>query len=107
MVGGVPSRQPTVFELVGRDLYSVQGATRTLISAEGPPVFLRKMLEQDGTTMEAFASHTVKGTTIDRTVYWKPAGGPMKVAFIEHYDFTAKTITDSGDKRDFCHANGR
>lgn len=107
MVGGVPSPQPTEFEVGGRDLYSVQGAVRTLISTEGKPVFLRKVLEQDGTTTEAFASHRVNGSTLDRTVYWKPAGGPMKVAFTEHYDFKAGTIADSGDRRDFCHANGR
>lgn len=107
MLRGVPSKDATSFQLVGNDLYSVRGSTRTKISTQGTPVALGTSREKDGTTTTSFASHTLQGTTLQRTVYWKKANEEMKPAFRETYDFKAKTLTSSSDPADMCHANAR
>ena len=106
---GVPMAEGSVYELVGRDLYHRNSTTRIRISSQGAPVFLDKAREKDGTFMESFASHVVKGPIVERTVYWKRAGGDIKEVFRERYDFKAKTITVSNRSAegDICHADGR
>jgi hypothetical protein len=104
---GVPMKEPTTFQVIGKDLYGVNGPIRTRLSEEGVPVALGKAREADGTVVESFASHTLNGTTLQRTVYWKKGSGPMKPAFTETYDFRARTVTSSTDRADFCHADAK
>jgi hypothetical protein len=104
---GVPMKEPTTYEVIGKDLYGVNGPIRTRLSAEGAPIALGTAKEADGTRVESFASHKLNGTTLERTVYWKKEGGPMKQAFTETYDFKARTVMSSTDRADFCHANGK
>ncbi len=107
MLRGVPSKEATLYELVGNDLYSVNGATRTRISTQGTsPLSLGSSREKDGTTTESFASHVVDGSPIERTVYWKQGSGPMKEAFKERYDFKARTVVNAKERDDICHTNG-
>ena len=104
---GVPMKEPTSYQVIGNELYGINGPIRTKLSHAGTPVSLGPSKEADGTTAESFASHTVKGTTLERTVFWKKGAGAMKPAFTETYDFKAKTVVSSTDKADFCHANGK
>ena len=104
---GVPMAEGSIYELVGRDLCHRNSTTRIPISSQGAPVFLDKVREKDGTFTESFASHVVNGPIIERTVYWKRAGGDMKEIFKERYDFKARTIIVSNRPGDICHADGR
>ncbi len=104
---GVPMKEPTTYQVIGKELYGVNGPLRTRLSEEGTPVTLGKAKEADGTVVESFASHKLNGTTLERTVYWKKGSGPMQPAFTETYDFKARTVTSSTDRADFCHANGK
>ena len=104
---GVPMKEATRYEVIGNELYGISGPIRTRLSQAGAPVSLGTSKETDGTQIESFASHTVKGTTVERTVYWKKGAAAMKPAFQETYDFKAKTVVSSTDKSDFCHANGK
>lgn len=104
---GVPMKEPTTYQVIGKELYGVNGPLRTRLSEEGTPVMLGKAKEADGTIIESFASHRLNGTTLERTVYWKKESGPMKQAFTETYDFRARTVTSSTDRGDFCHADGK
>ncbi len=103
----VPMKEPTSYQVIGNELYGVSGPIRTKLSQAGTPVTLGTSKEADGTMMESFASHTVTGTTLERTVFWKKGSATMKPAFKETYDFKAKTVMSSSDKSDFCHANGK
>jgi len=104
---GTPMKEPTTYQVIGKELYGVNGPLRTRLSEEGTPVTLGKAKEADGTVVESFASHKLNGTTLERTVYWKKGSGPMQPAFTETYDFRARTVTSSTDRADFCHANGK
>ncbi len=104
---GVPMKEPTTYEVIGKDLYGVSGPIKTKLSQEGEPVTLGTSKEADGTTVESFASHKLNGTKLERTVYWKKGTAPMKQAFSETYDFKARTVTSSTDRADFCHADGK
>lgn len=104
---GVPMKEPTTYQVIGKDLYGVSGPIRTKLSEEGTPVTLGNSREADGTVVESFASHRLNGTTLERTVYWKKGSAPMKPAFTETYDFKARTVTSSTDRADFCHADGK
>lgn len=104
---GVPMKEPTTYQAIGKELYGVNGTLRTRLSEEGTPAMLGKAKEADGTIDESFASHRLNGTTLERTVYWKKESGPMKQAFTETYDFRARTVTSSTDRADFCHADGK
>ncbi len=104
---GVPMKEPTSYRVIGNELYGISGPIKTKLSQAGAPMSLGTSKEADGTTVESFASHTVNGTTLERTVFWKKAGGQMKPAFKETYDFKAKTVMSSDDKSDFCHADGK
>ncbi len=104
---GVPMKEPTTYQVIGKELYGVSGPIRTKLSEEGTPVTLGSAKEADGTMLESFASHKLNGTTLERTVYWKKGTAPMKQAFTETYDFKAKTVTSSTDRADFCHASGK
>jgi len=104
---GVPMKEPTSYQVIGNELYGISGPIRTKLSQAGTPVTLGTSKEADGTMMESFASHTVTGTTLERTVFWKKGSAAMKPAFKETYDFKAKTVMSSSDKSDFCHANGK
>ena len=104
---GVPMKEPTSYQVIGNELYGISGPIRTKLSQAGTPVTLGTSKEADGTMMESFASHTVTGTTLERTVFWKKGSAAMKPAFKETYDFKAKTVMSSADKSDFCHANGK
>lgn len=104
---GVPMKEPTTYQVIGKELYGVNGPLRTRLSEEGAPVTLGKAREADGTVVESFASHRLNGTTLERTVYWKKGSAPMKLAFTETYDFKARTVTSSTDRADFCHAGGK
>lgn len=105
MFRGAPSKEPTVYEIVGRDMYRTGYGRRVHISTEGKPLFLSKATDK-GIETESFASHTVNGTRVTRTVYWRLAGGEMQPRFTEQFDFQAKTIASSTDKADRCHADG-
>ena len=104
---GVPMKEPTTYQVIGKELYGVNGPLRTRLSEEGTPVMLGKAKEADGTVVKSFASHRLNGTTLERTVYWKKGSAPMKLAFTETYDFRARTVTSSTDRADFCHADGK
>ncbi len=104
---GVPMKEPTTYQVIGKELYGVSGPIRTRLSEEGTPVTLGNSREADGTVVESFASHRLNGTTLERTVYWKKGSAPMKPAFTETYDFKARTVTSSTDRADFCHADGK
>lgn len=104
---GVPMKEPTSYQVIGNELYGISGPIRTKLSQAGAPVTLGTSKEADGTIMESFASHTVNGTTLERTVFWKKGSATMKPAFKEIYDFKAKTVMNSSEKSDFCHANGK
>lgn len=104
---GRPHPDPTYFRVIGNELYGVSGPIKTKLSQAGAPVSLGSTKEADGSTTETFASHTVTGTTLERTVFWKKHGAAMKPAFKETYDFKASTVVSSTDKMDFCHSKGR
>lgn len=104
---GTPMAEPTYYRVIGNELYSVSGPIKTKLSQVGTPVSLGTSKEADGTVMESFASHTLAGTTLERTVFWKKGAAAMKPAFKETYDFKASTVVSSTDKSDFCHAKGR
>jgi hypothetical protein len=104
---GVPMKEPTNYEVIGKDLYGVSGPIRTRLSEEGTAISLGKAKEADGTVVESFASHRLNGTTLERTVFWKKGNGPMQQAFTETYDFRARTVSSSSDRADFCHADGK
>ncbi|TAJ94710.1 MAG: hypothetical protein EPO41_11605 [Reyranella sp.] len=104
---GVPMKEATTYQVIGAELYGISGPIRTKLSQAGTPVSLGMSKEADGTSTESFASHTVNGTTLERTVFWKKVSAAMKPAFKETYDFKAKTVVSSTDKSDFCHANGK
>ena len=104
---GVPMKEPTSYQVIDNELYGISGPIRTKLSQAGTPVSLGTSKETDGTTAESFASHTIKGTTLERTVFWKKGAAAMKPAFTETYDFKAKTVVSSTDKADFCHADGK
>lgn len=104
---GVPMKEATTYQVIGNELYGISGPIRTRLSQAGAPVSLGTSKEADGTSTESFASHTVNGTTVERTVFWKKGAAAMKPAFQETYDFKAKTVVSSTDKSDFCHANGK
>lgn len=103
---GVPMKEPTIYQLVGQDLYSTNEVGRAHISTEGKPLFLDKH-NVDGVSEQTFASHTVNGSVVTRTVYWQKQGEPMRARFTERYDFQARTITSATDKEDSCHADGK
>lgn len=104
---GVPMKEPTTYQVIGKELYGVSGPIRTRLSEDGTPVTLGNSRESDGTVVESYASHRLNGTTLVRTVYWKKGSAPMKPAFTETYDFKARTVTSSTDRADFCHADGK
>lgn len=104
---GVPMKEPTSYQVIGNELYGISGPIKTKLSQAGTQVTLGTSKEADGTMVESFASHTVNGTTLERTVFWKKGSAAIKPAFKETYDFKAKTVMNSTDKSDFCHANGR
>ncbi|MCC8432318.1 hypothetical protein LJ725_25365 [Reyranella aquatilis] len=104
---GVPMKEPTTYEVIGKDLYGVSGPLRTRLSEEGTAISLGKAKEADGTVVESFASHRLNGTTLERTVFWKKGNGLMQQAFTETYDFRARTVRSSSDRADFCHADGK
>lgn len=104
---GVPMKEPTTYQVIGKELYAVSGPIKTKLSQEGAPVTLGTSKEADGTMVESFASHKLSGTTLERTVYWKKGTAPMKQAFTETYDFKARTVMSSTDRADFCHADGK
>lgn len=104
---GVPMKEATSYQVIGNELYGISGPIRTKLSQAGTPVTLGTSKDADGTNTESFASHTINGTTLERTVFWKKGASSMKPAFKETYDFKAKTVVSSTDKSDFCHANGK
>jgi hypothetical protein len=104
---GVPMKEATSYQVIGNELYGISGPIKTKLSQAGTPVTLGTSKDADGTVMESFASHTVNDTTLERTVFWKKGAAAMKSAFKEIYDFKAKTVMNSSDTSDFCHANGK
>jgi opacity protein-like surface antigen len=103
---GVPMKEGTVYEVVGKEMYNTGMGGRVQISTEDKPLFLAKA-DDNGVPVESFASHTVNGSVVTRTVYWRKPGGPMQQKFTEQYDFKARTIVSSADKTDRCHGGGR
>lgn len=104
---GVPMKEATTYQVVGKDLYGVSGPIKTKLSQEGTPAALGSSKEADGTIVESYASHKLNGTTLERTVYWKKGTAPLKQAFTETYDFKARTVMSSTDRADFCHADAK
>lgn len=104
---GTPMTEPTYYRVIGNELYGISGPIKTKLSQVGSPLSLGTSKEADGTVMESFASHSLTGTTLERTVFWKKGSAGMKPAFKETYDFKASTVVSSTDKVDFCHAKGR
>ncbi len=104
---GTPMAEPTFYRVIGNELYGISGPIKTKLSQAGVPVSLGSSKDADGSVTESFASHTLSGTTLERTVFWKKGGAAMKPAFKETYDFKASTVVSSTDKTDFCHAKGR
>lgn len=104
---GTPMIEPTFYRLIGNELYGISGPIKTKLSQAGVPVLLGSAKDSDGSVTESFASHTLSGTTLERTVFWKKGEAAMKPAFKETYDFKASTVVSSTDKTDFCHSKGR
>jgi hypothetical protein len=104
---GTPMAEPTFYRVIGNELYGISGPIKTKLSQAGTPVSLGSSKDADGSVTESFASHTLSGMTLERTVFWKKGDAAMKPAFKETYDFKASTVVSSTDKTDFCHTKGR
>lgn len=103
LIGGRPSPEPTIYELVGADFYSKSpGADRQLISSEGKLVHLSRTQDDEG-PQDSFASHTVEGNILTRTVLWQRPGQAPRTAFVDRYDFRRQTVVDAETGQDSCH----
>lgn len=107
LIGGKPSPEATTYELLGRKFYSrVPGGERQLISAEGELVNLGRSEDDEG-PQDSFASHTVQGVVLTRTVLWQRPGQASRTAFVERYDFRKQAVLDADTGEDTCHHNAR
>lgn len=61
--------------------------------------------EDDEGPQDAFASHTVQGDVLTRTVLWQRVGQSPKTAFVERYNFSKQTVVDAETGEDECHHN--
>lgn len=105
LIGGVPSKDPVVFTLKGRDLFSTAWGKTRLISTEGRILALGSTTDKGVVTLTS-AAHRRAGNVVTRWVYWKTGARPRYVAMTERYDFARQTLIGS-DGIDACHHNGR
>lgn len=102
LIGGKPSPEPTIYELDGTDFYSSSPErAKRLISSEDKLVPLGRTEDDEG-PQDAFASHTLQGDLLTRTVLWQRVGRAPRTAFVERYNFRKQTVLDS-DGTDSCY----
>lgn len=108
LLGGVPMKEPVVYEVDGPNLFrtSVDGE-RVIISSSLDRRYLGTAHDKRGDLL-SYATHRLRGQVLERQVFDKRRGRPMRLAFSERFDFGAQRYTSSFDgARDQCHHDGR
>ena len=102
LLQGQPSRDATVYQLIGDTLYRDGPTGRLAISREGRRIALG-MARDRGVVTRSYASHVRRGTTVRRTVFWQVGRGAVRPRFTETFDFARQRVTGLGGPEDSCH----
>lgn len=105
LIDGIPMKEPTVYEVVGNNLFATGLGGRQKISTAGVMVSLGRVRDARG-PIQSYATHRRNGTMLTRSVYEQRPGKARRLFFTERFDFARSRVLDSGG-RDSCHANGR
>ncbi|QNA84079.1 hypothetical protein G4G27_08825 [Sphingomonas sp. So64.6b] len=105
LLRGVPSKDATIYEVIGTDMFATGAAGRKKISTVGSQLYLGTVRDARG-PIDSYAIHSRKGMMVTRSVYEQRPGQKKRLFFTDRYDFARHRVIGS-DGKDSCHANGR